>query len=129
MEPSVLHNQTALYLEHDDCLYFALGLAKAASEFKRRAEEAAVEGVEVSAQPSGDTLRIADAEEPDVEVGHGEPNPEEDLILFLLGLLSFSRRYHRVLRGLGLEPEKAPATVPNDFDPMPVRMQIHDLLR
>jgi hypothetical protein len=128
MEPSVLHNQTALYLEQDDCLFFALGLAKAAAEVNRRVEEAASDVVEDTALPPGEPLLVG-AVDPSVAVGRGEPNPEEDLTLFLLGLLSFSRRYRRALRGLGLEPEPAPASVPNVSDPPPVRMQIRDLLR
>jgi len=75
MEPSTLHKLEAAYLEQDDCLYFALGLAKAASDFRDWAGQAA----------SG------------AEAAPDEDEPPEAYLHFLLGLISFAGRLEQVL--------------------------------
>ena len=92
MEPSALHKHTAVYTEQDNCLYFALGLAKAAADFRRLAE--------TSPEHSDD---------PDDPPADGTG---DDFELFLLGLLSFSRRYGGVIDALRAQalPQAEPLT-------------------
>ncbi len=97
MEPSALHKLQAAYLEQDDCLYLALGLAKAASDLQNWA--AAGAGQAASA-PQG---------APD-ETGEG---PSEAYLHFLLGLLAFAGRLEQALGGPPAPDPDGPARSPS----------------
>jgi hypothetical protein len=107
MEPSALYKHTAVYAEQDNCLFFALGLAKTAADFRRLAETTPAQPAEAAAAAA--------------ETG----GPAEDFELFLLGLLSFSRRYTRVMEGLNhpasIDPALPPADPAGRTDPPVIR--------
>lgn len=81
MDYSALHQLIADYLERDDCLYFALGLAKATAGFQRWLEKAA----------PFEEMRIR----PENGKAQGDP-----YVFFLLGLLSFSRNFSQLIADL-----------------------------
>ena len=83
MEPSALHSQVAVFEEQDNCLYFALGLAHAASQILTWLEVEAAQGASrLSSSPQ--------------EAGSHDPQVEASTD-FLLGLISFSQHYHQSL--------------------------------
>jgi hypothetical protein len=102
VEPSALHSQIAVFEAEDNCLFFALGLARAASEIQA--------ALETGAQPDG---RAAE---------------EGALLYFLLGVQAFSRRYLGALEGFQAGPPPAPAESPPAGGQALPRLAIRDLL-
>jgi hypothetical protein len=107
MEPSALHNLAALYLQQDDFAYFALGLAHAAASLEAAVDLAAAYSGEDQLAPAGSG---------------------EEAAFFLLGLLSFARRYRLLLSRLASQAQSAPA-LPASPTPSPARLEIRELLR
>ena len=88
MEPSVLHSQIALFSERDDCLYFALGLARTTEQLMQLARDQAWD----AHKPGLETTDSSNAPQRVLL-------PDEDKLLdFILGLISFSMRYQQAVQ-------------------------------
>lgn len=117
MESSVLHSMTSLYEEQDSCLYFGLGLAVATSQVLEAAERERTSSKKVGAGRQD-------------ENGQDRRDGETDrLLLFLLGLISFSKKYQRSLEEVRAEIEyrQSQSRVETEAD-LP-RLALRDLLR
>ncbi len=117
MESSVLHSMTSLYEEQDSWLYFGLGLAVATSQILE-----AVESERASlAQPGA-----IQQDENGRDRGGGE---SDRLLLFLLGLISFSKNYQRSLEVVRAEIQHRQNQPKSETEADLPRLALRDLLR
>lgn len=115
MESSVLHSMTSRYEEQDSCLYLGLGLATATSQILEALE---------SERASPDWAETVWQDEKGPEWENREP---DRLLLFLLGLVSFSKKYQDSLEEVRAEIRRQRYQSKAETD-LP-RLALRDMLR
>jgi hypothetical protein len=117
MESSVLHSMTSLYEDQDSCLYFGLGLTIATSQILE-----AVERERASLGQPGASRQ----DENGRDWGGGE---SDRLLLFLLGLISFSKKHQNSLEEVRVEIQHRQRQSKSETEADLPRLALRDLLR
>lgn len=117
MESSVLHSMISLYEEQDSCLYFGLGLTVATSQILEALER---ERAGLGQADPGQQYKNG------MEWGDGET---DRLLLFLLGLLSFSKNYQRSLEEVRAEIQRQQSQSKQETEADLPRLALRDMLR
>ena len=117
MEFSVLHSMISLYEEQDSCLYFGLGLTVVTSQLLET-----VERERASLHRAGSGQQKENGLDP-------EDGEMDRLLLFILGLVSFSKNYQRSLGGVRAEVQQHQSQPEIEVEADLPRLALRDLLR
>lgn len=117
MESSVLHSMTSLYEEQDSCLYFGLGLMTVTSQILEAAERE---------RASLDRPGAGRQDENEQDRREGET---DRMLLFLLGLISFSKKYQYSLEEVRAEIHRRQSQSQAETEADLPRLALRDLLR
>lgn len=113
MEISALHSQIAVFTQEDNGMYFALGLAHAARQLAISLDSQAPPRQWVASAPgSGPQPSLPQA-------GVPASTQPDNLVSFLLGLLSFSLYYAETLEAFNAGPSGDPpaTSLPGEDEP------------
>lgn len=117
MESSVLHSMISLYEEQDSCLAFGLGLTIATNQILE-----VLEGERASLAQSDAGQKYTNGQ----EWGDDE---RDRLLLFLLGLISFSKNYQRSLEDVRAEIQRQRNQSKQETEADLPRLALRDMLR